>query len=60
MIEVLNDLQDFCKKCPYAHLVLKERLGSGHPVYTCEFMRMCNRVYNDSIRMKEQVESEEV
>ena len=59
MIEILNDLQDFCKKCPYTHLVFKERLGSGLTAYTCEFMFMCNRVYKNSMRMKEKEESGE-
>lgn len=56
MIEIINDLHNFCEDCPYTHLVFKEKLGSGVNVYTCKFLHICEGVYN---KVKREIESQE-
>lgn len=41
MIEILNDLKDYCKDCPNMVLTHCETLGSGRLAYTCKHKRIC-------------------
>ncbi len=45
MINILNNLEDFCENCPYMRLRLNEHLGSGLVGYSCVNLNSCIRVY---------------
>ena len=46
MVEILNDLPDFCENCPYIELTHYETLGRGKVAYTCKRIHKCRRVYD--------------
>ena len=41
MINILNDLKEYCEDCPYMNLIHCETLGSGKLAYTCKYKRIC-------------------
>lgn len=46
MVEILNDLEEYCDGCHYCKLIVSEKLGSGRLGYSCVRKDICKRVYD--------------
>ena len=53
MIEILNNLPDYCEDCPYIALYNSEILGSGRFAYSCKHLCQCMRLYTKFKKMEE-------
>jgi len=50
MIDILNELPDFCENCPFIELYCNETLGSGKRAYSCKQLNRCKKVYNYALK----------
>lgn len=58
MIEILNDLKEYCEDCPYMTLSHSETLGSGKLSYTCKYKRICEHWVLKIKKMTRKVDDE--
>ena len=56
MIEILNNLEEYCKDCPHMVLTHFESLGSGKLAYSCKYKRICGHCIEKITENKENKE----
>lgn len=58
MIEILNDLKEYCEDCPYMVLThFCESIG-GKLAYSCKYKRICEHMAEKGIKKVKEAESE--
>lgn len=59
MIDILNNLPDFCENCPHLRTKVHERLASGKIAFSCEQLRFCEIAVQQYKNRKEVVHEED-